>query len=552
MARVGQAVASAAARQDEVIAALEGVLGEMTQWDSYRRFFRDVNTLRKEHDDVAAETSRIAQKTLSKSTQQLDRGEQAGLNRAAERQAELARQFDLIQQRMEKMGQELQADDPLAADVLQDALHAARQSGLSGQMRDAAGQIRKNQMSQASQAQQKAGEGLRDVLDVLANRREHELSRLVKKLRQAEQDLAGLRQEQQRLNKQMHDAEQNQNEQERKRELERLTREQQKLKEEAERQARQLQRLQQQKAGGKLAGAAQRMSQAEQNASQGDAGGAQQEGEQAQKDLEEAQQELAEARQQAEADLAFEELARLADALQGLLGRQQTVVDEIQRLEGIREKENKFTRGQLLSLRDLAAQESALHDETIDFAGKLEAAKVFAKALALAARDLETAGALLDQQETGEPSQRAAKNALRQFQQLAEALKPDPQENQAAQQGEEGPSGGQGAGQGMPADGVTMLAELKMLRLMQEDVYTRTQQLEDAVKRGGEITDQQKQELDELTQQQGELAKLLMDLSQQAQKEKPADDPENLPELKLEEKPKAPANKAPAKEGIEP
>ena len=50
------------------------------------------------------------------------------------------------------------------------------------------GIVYQNKVGQASGRQKSVGDDLREMLDILSNRREHELSRLVKKLREAERE----------------------------------------------------------------------------------------------------------------------------------------------------------------------------------------------------------------------------------------------------------------------------------------------------------------------------------------------------------------------------
>ena len=70
-------------------------------------------------------------------------------------------------------------------------------------MRDAADNVAQNQIGKALGQEASAGAVLDEMLDILANRRDQELSRLVAKLREAEQQLAGLRKEQDGLRKRL-------------------------------------------------------------------------------------------------------------------------------------------------------------------------------------------------------------------------------------------------------------------------------------------------------------------------------------------------------------
>jgi hypothetical protein len=528
-------LAAAGQEQDRVIASLEQMLGDLSQWDNYRRFQRDVTQLKHDQEQVERETAAVGRETLTKDPKDLTPQQQADLKKLAQRQGELARRFDRTLQQMDEMKTELEKTDPLAAGVIDDAVHQARQQGTAGQMRDAARNVEQNQVGQASQNQQQVGQNLQELLDILANRSEHELSRLVKKLREAEQELSGLREKQQGLRKKMEEAAKNPNEEERRRELDRLTREQRNLQEQADRLARKLQRLQAQEASRAASQAGGKMAKAGQQGEQGDADGAQDAAAGAERDLDEAQQALAERRRQAEVDLAMEQLAKIEDGLKSLQQQQVEVIGETERLEQIRESNGNWTRGQLISVRDVGRQQDTLREETDSLAKKLTAAEVFSLALKSAAREMLRAVQQLDNRDTGPTTLAAEQNALRRLEQLLESLKPDkpePGEKQEGKQGE-GQQGQQGNQQ--PQDGIPSLAQLKLLKLMQVEVNLRTKGLQEGLERNGKLTPEQLQEYVELSEEQQQLADMVLNLSKPSDKP-PEDDPDKLPGLEPKDK----------------
>ena len=185
-------MAAAGKNQDEVIQSLETILGELSQWDNYRRFHREVGQLRRDQEDVNRETAEVGRQTLTKNLKDLDPQQQADLKKIAGRQLELARRFDKIQQRMQRMQGELDQSDPLSAGAIADALQQSREQAVAEQMRRAGAQLQDNQVGQAASGQKQVEEDLQEMLDILANRRESELARLVKKLREAEGKLQTL------------------------------------------------------------------------------------------------------------------------------------------------------------------------------------------------------------------------------------------------------------------------------------------------------------------------------------------------------------------------
>ncbi|HEX4132237.1 MAG TPA: hypothetical protein VHZ24_19560, partial [Pirellulales bacterium] len=202
-ARVGRSLAAAGQQQDATIGALEQLLQNLTEWDNYRRFHRDIGQLRREQDELARETATQGATTLTQELKDLKPQQLADLKKLGSRQMDLARNFEKVQDRMQQMAEQLRQSDPLTSETINDALHEARQKTLGGQMRSAGREIEQNQVGQAGAAQQQVMQGLDELLDILSNRRERELGRLVKKLRESEQQMQQLRQQQAGLRKKL-------------------------------------------------------------------------------------------------------------------------------------------------------------------------------------------------------------------------------------------------------------------------------------------------------------------------------------------------------------
>jgi hypothetical protein len=517
---------AAGQHQDEVIRSLEQMLGELAEWDNYRRFHREIGQLRHDQESLNEQTAELGRQTLTKDFKDLTPQQQADLKKLSARQLELSRQFDKIEQRMERTAAELENHDPLAAGTISDALHEAREQAVAGGMRQAGRQVAENQMGQATTGQRQIGEQLQEVLDILANRRENELARLVKKLREAEQKLTGLRQQQEGLRKKWEAAGKISDEGERRRELERLSRQQRELQEQTERLARRLERLQADRAGRSTAQGGGKMGQAGEQGQQGNGQAAAEQAQAAEKDLAEAQQQLAEALRQAEQELAEEQLARLEDGLKSLVQRQENVLEETRHYDELSESQGELTRAQLISVGDVAREQQALRDEVQALADKLTA-KTFQFSLEGIAREMTAAQTLLERRQLGASAQQAIQQALHRLQQLLAALAPDQGEEQ--QEEDEGQQGGQGGGQ-QQGDGARLLSELKLLRLMQVDVNEQTKALEGARRQSGGLTAEQKRTYASLSEEQGKLADLLLDLMQ-PDEANPEDDPESLPDM---------------------
>jgi hypothetical protein len=511
---IHQALRDVGANQDAVAGALEQMLGQLGEWNSVRELSRELIDIRREQAAIEKETKDLGAQTLTKDPQDLTGDQQSELRKLSIRQLDLGRQFEKLDSRMAQVAEQIRPTDPTSADAIGDAMRSGRDQGISGLMRDAGSGVEQNRIGQALGQQASARRGLDEILEILANRHEQELARLVKKLREAETQLAGLREKQEGLQKQIKEAGEQKGEQERRKELERLSRQQRELAAEVDRLTRQLQRLQADKAAASLSRASQQMDRTSKSAGGGNSSGAEKGAEAAAKDLDDAQQKLAEARRKAENDLAIEQLARLGDTLKGLVDRQQHVIDETLRLEKLRTAAGNWSRFQSQSLHDLSRDQASVARETSQLAEKLAGAETFRFVLDAAAREMTGVGERLANRDCGDATQRMEQNVLSRLKQLVEATTEDKPPSGDSQGG--GGSGGGGSKSGQPGGSIRALAELKLIRLMQDDLNRRTQQLGDTIG-DREPTDAERAELAQLAKEEGQLAELMLGLTSGAQ-----------------------------------
>ena len=177
------------------------MLGELSQWDDYRRVARDVHQLRRDQDDLAARTQELTLQTLGKPAADLTPQERAAVRRLAQQQGELAIRFEQTLGRVRDIAATLEATDPLAAETLQDATRRRLSPRTVGRHAREPRDLENNRLGQAAQQQKTTAAGLEELLDVLSNRREHELNRLVEKLHEATGELQAKQQQLKELRK---------------------------------------------------------------------------------------------------------------------------------------------------------------------------------------------------------------------------------------------------------------------------------------------------------------------------------------------------------------
>ena len=504
---------AAGGTQDEVVQALERMVGTLSEWDSFSRLAREIGQIRSEEERLARETDELVVQAAA------DALPAAGAQNLSRQQLELARQLDKVQTRMEGMLARLQASDPLAAGTLADALNTARSLAIGGQMREAATRLRQLQLGQARETEQLVLDGLKQLLEMLSLRRDFELARTVGSLRDASAALGGMLTRSSKLQGELADAAAMPSDENRRRELQRLQRELEKLAQESQELGRRLERLQAARPANSLGQAAASSGGAAQAAAGGNAEQAQQQGADAHRRLEEAQQELAQAVAEAEQELLQEQLARVEQLVAGIAARQKNVVAEIDRLSA---KEPTSAE-----LRNLAAEEQLLADETSQLRPKLGAAEAFGFALDGASEQMRRAGGLLQRGETGPTVKSAAESALTRLNQILEALRPDdPKAGGELTPGQQQPPAGS---PGSNPSGAT--AELKLLHLLQEEINRRTVELEKSRASKGSLTAEEVAEQGALAREQGRLADMVLNLIDVAA-ERPEDNLDLIPEQK--------------------
>ncbi|REK31464.1 MAG: hypothetical protein DWQ42_00625 [Planctomycetota bacterium] len=499
--------------QEEIIAKLETALDDLQRWARYRGFQRDLAEILRDQQDLKKAVQEKGQSLLGREAQNLKPEDADDLEAFAQRQAAMGQRLDNLVQRMARAAEDLQASDPAAAEPLADAAEHGRQASPSGDMRQAAENIRQNQVARAENQQQQVADKIGEMLDMLSSRSEDNLARRVKKLRKAEKDLATLRERQEGLRKAMEQAAAEEDEQQRKRELQRLAREQEKVQEEIGRLLRRLERLGAQRAGSKLSQAG---SSAGKASNAGRAGQGDQAGEsaaQAERDLAEAQQALEKERRQAEIDLAQQILARIEDDFNQIHELQTKHAKEARDMEAVRLAKGTLTRGQKSSVAALSREQDTLAKTTRELTKDLAGAETFAKALERIAAAMERAAARLAKIDTGKRTQAEQQAALRRLELLRDALKKGEDEGEeppegGSQQGGEG--GGQQGGQG----GIRSIAEIRLLRLMQGELNERSRELQEEIGDGRPNREQARRML-ELAEEQGELAELTFRLMEE-------------------------------------
>ncbi len=522
------ALASVSNKQKEAIRSLKDLLSDLSQWRNERNLNADLRSLTSDQQELSQATAEVGQKTLTRSQAELTDQERADLAKLSARQQQVADNVDAFREQLKEAIDDAAKTQPDVAEAFEKALETIEQSGISGEMRQAANNLQRNRVGDAVSAQQKIIETMRKIQNELDQREVTDTETLAKKLEEGRQDLAAARSQQETLKKNVEAAANVKDQAERERQLEQLRREQQKLREALEETLRRLERLQS-SASAATGRAAEQMKNAESSLSNDDASDALEKIEETLDDLEQAERELAADQKQVEEQLAREQLEKLADQLQSLIARQQATIGETQRLQLEFEATEKWSRTRLKSLRNLTDTQQNLSNETNAAAEKVDSIEIVALSLRGAVRYMQRAIERLNERDTSAETVAVQQLVVRRFEELLKALA-----DEDAKNGEEGQPPGENQENeqqaGPEGDIVTLIAQLKVIRSLQVDLAERFDNVRNRAATDAELTESDRAELQSISEEQEMIADLVREMTSafgdpEPAQEVPASDP---------------------------
>ncbi len=323
LARAGQ-------HQEILIAALEDLLSQLRQWDDYRRFQREVAQLIRDQEEVARGAAELGRQTLGRDSKELSPQLTADLTALVQRQSDLARRQDRIDQEMEQTVPLLRSNEPVAADTLSDALNEARQQGIAAAMQTLADRIRDNGLGQAPADHRAILQSLQNVLDILTNNRSQDSQRLARELDASARDLEGLRKRQENLRRKLDElaaAGSSKPSDNLRAELKALAREQELIRHDTLQLGHRLERLQAKEPANSANEAADKMKQAESASESGSVATVRKQATDAERRLADAADKLKQKQAEIRVPQALEQQARLEDAIRRL-HRQESQIEK--------------------------------------------------------------------------------------------------------------------------------------------------------------------------------------------------------------------------------
>lgn len=158
--RTAQGQSSTEDALDELVAMLErGREGHAAK--------RTIERLLTEQRQTTAQTANAAAQTQGKSTESLTPAQKQELDRIAAKQQSLSQRTQAALDALEQQAEQLKPSDAGQAQAMKNAAQKGRESRAAGQQQQASQQIQQNQTGQAQESQKKAEESLADMLDEL-------------------------------------------------------------------------------------------------------------------------------------------------------------------------------------------------------------------------------------------------------------------------------------------------------------------------------------------------------------------------------------------------
>lgn len=190
------ALREAMTRELEAAERLRGLMKDLSRWGTLQNVATRTRDLLDRQNSVMQQTARVGRSTLGKSADALSADDAAALRQVQRQQEQLSRDAEQLLARMEQLVQSPSSRDAAAAETMETALRAASAQDLMRRLESAAGAIGENRTAAATADQKAAAAALQAMLNAMKERDQRELEDLQKKLREAEQQVAELLQEQ--------------------------------------------------------------------------------------------------------------------------------------------------------------------------------------------------------------------------------------------------------------------------------------------------------------------------------------------------------------------
>ena len=193
-------------QEQRAIGKLRGVLDAMSKWGSFQELVAKTHDLLDRQETLRSETAHIGKATLGQAAETLTASQKAVLRRTVRQQEQLASDVRRLRKFMKQLRETINASDQAGADAIEAAERAANAAGVERHMTDAASAIEANRTAAATLAQKHASDALRRMVQSLRERDDRALEELRKQLDSAEAQIAAIIEHQEALQDAAHES----------------------------------------------------------------------------------------------------------------------------------------------------------------------------------------------------------------------------------------------------------------------------------------------------------------------------------------------------------
>lgn len=509
--------------QDRIVSTLDGLLRRIGEWGAQEDLRSKVAGAADAQQKLLDETRQLAGQTLSRSVDELSAQDRATLERLANRQARLAddvRSLDAaIKASQTKEGAEQRPPGANAAGGIGEQRDPQGEAGepgtevagAAGTMQQIASLLQANRVQRAGELQEEVVETLRKWNERLAGAEAAAGESLSKALERSREEAAGLRSEQDGLRKEAEQASAKGSPAEREEALQRLSKRQAELRARAEELARRLQKRNQSQPAASARRSADRMQSAAEALDKQDSGEANQQQREALDDLLQTEREIARQEARARLEEAADRLKDLAARVEALAAKQDGVREETAKLHERQSAEGRLARTELRTLQRVRESQKDLGSEVQQMVPEVAGQGVLELAFQEVVSGIADVASRLEQRTVDAETQRRQTLVAARLRAVAKAF--GPSEPDVASNS---PGGAESGGEPPEESGdrLVLIAELKLLKSMQEQLLETTTELLQRKSAGGPEGEIAAEELQQLVRRQNELARLAADLIQ--------------------------------------
>ncbi len=192
-------VAGARDRQRQAAEAMARILNEFSVWDDYNSALVNLRTLIDMQQEVGRQTEAVQQKTLGQDLTALPDAVRDQVRQVAQAQDDVTAALDRTLLEMQRLHDKLRTVEPEDARVIQDTANRLRGSQAAQRSREAARAVAENRTSQAQTDQDAVERALAAAVNQLEDRLSRKLAELSKKMARAEDLLLLILQQQHTL-----------------------------------------------------------------------------------------------------------------------------------------------------------------------------------------------------------------------------------------------------------------------------------------------------------------------------------------------------------------